>query len=168
MIIRCAHKAILPISELKKKFHPKNRNKHSDEQIKRLAEILKYQGVRYCAKISNQSGYITSGHGRVLASEYNKWKEFPVDYQDYDSPDQEYADIQADNLIGLESEVDLSGIQNDVLDMGPDFNVDMLGKLNFHIGPINFEPGDVEDQGQLDQKKPTTCPNCGEEFVEKG
>jgi DNA modification methylase len=146
MIIRCVHKELAPISELKKKFHPKNRNKHGDDQIKRLAEILKYQGVRYCAKISYQSGYITSGHGRILAAEYNGWTEFPVDYQDYDSPEQEYADVQADNAIASWSELDLAGINMDILDMGPDLNIDLLGIKDFVIEPIEkFEAQTDQD-----------------------
>ena len=29
----------------------------------------------------------------------------------------------------------------------------------------DFQPGSAEDQGQLDQKKPITCPHCGKEFT---
>jgi hypothetical protein len=166
MIIRCKYSKIVPIAELN--LNPKNRNKHPAEQIERLAAILIHQGWRYCVKVSNQSGLVTSGHGRIEAALLNGWKSVPVDYQDYDTPEQEYADSVADNAIALEAELDLAGIQTDVLSMGSDFNVDMLGKLNFHIGPMDFDPGDESEQGQLDQKKPITCPNCGEEFVNKG
>ena len=31
--------------------------------------------------------------------------------------------------------------------------------------PPNFAPGTEDEQGRLDQKKPITCPNCGEEFT---
>ena len=31
--------------------------------------------------------------------------------------------------------------------------------------PPNFLPGTEDDQGHLDQKKPITCPHCGEDFV---
>jgi DNA modification methylase len=135
MIIRCSHAGVLSIADLKAKFHPKNRNKHPESQIARLAEILKYQGVRYPAKISNRSGNITSGHGRILAAEHNGWDVFPVDYQDYDSEEQEYADVQADNAIALWAELDFSGINADLPDLGPDFDIDMLGIKNFVLEP---------------------------------
>jgi ParB family chromosome partitioning protein len=31
----------------------------------------------------------------------------------------------------------------------------------------DFQPVGVEEQGRLDQKKPVTCPHCGEEFTPK-
>jgi len=33
------------------------------------------------------------------------------------------------------------------------------------IVPPNFEPVDMSEQPRLDQKKPITCPHCGEEFT---
>ena len=48
---------------------------------------------------------------------------------------------------------------------GPDFDLEMLGLKNFTIEPPNFEPGSLDDQGKLDEKKPVQCPNCGEQFV---
>jgi len=42
------------------------------------------------------------------------------------------------------------------------FSVDELAEAMGMGG--DFEPGSIEDQGRLDQKKPVTCPNCGHEF----
>lgn len=103
-VVRCLYDKLVSTKKLKP--HPKNRNSHPKDQIERLAEILKYQGFRYPIKVSNQSGFITSGHGRVEASNLNGWKEVPVNYQDYDNEDQEYADVQADNAIAFWSELD--------------------------------------------------------------
>lgn len=135
MIIRCAHSAMVPIADLKKKFNPKNRNKHPQAQLDRLSRILAYQGARYCAKISNQSGWITSGHGRILAAEIAGWTEYPVDFQDYENPEQEYADLQADNAIALWAELDLAGVNLDLAELGPDFDIDHLGLENFTLDP---------------------------------
>lgn len=166
MIIRCLYDKLVPIAELKTKFHTKNRNKHPQDQIDRLVKILKYQGARYCAKISNRSQLITSGHGRILAAEQAGWDSYPVNYQDYDSEEQEYADIQADNAIASWAELDLSGVNSDLSDLGPDFDIELLGIKSFVIDIPNFEPGSEDDQGKLDEKKPiiTQCPNCGECF----
>jgi hypothetical protein len=37
-------------------------------------------------------------------------------------------------------------------------------RLEFFSDP-SFSPGTEDEQGQLDQKKPVTCPKCGESFV---
>lgn len=147
MIIHCQYDKLLPISEIKAKFHPRNRNIHPIEQIKRLANILKYQGIRYPVKLSNRSGYMISGHGRILAAEYNGWKEFPVVIQHYDNEVQEYADLTADNAIASWSELDFAGINSDLSDLGPDLDIDMLGIKNFVVDPIEkLEPGCDEDE----------------------
>ena len=99
--------------------HPKNRNAHPSDQIKRLAKILEYQGFCYPIKISKLSGYITSGHGRLEAAKLNGWTEVPVNYQDYEDETQEYADLQADNAIASWAELDFSGINADLGDLGP-------------------------------------------------
>ncbi len=147
------------------KAHPKNRNRHPKEQIERLAQILKYQGFRYPVKVSNQSGFVTSGHGRIEAALLNGWDTVPVSYQDYDSEEQEYADVQADNAVASWSELDLSAINADIGELGPDFNLDMLGIKQFSLDP-SFEVGSIDDQSKLDEKKIVImeCPHCKESF----
>ena len=161
----CLYDEMVPVGELKP--HPKNRNKHPDEQIARLAGILKYQGFRYPVKVSKRTGFVTSGHGRILAAKANGWAMVPVNFQDYDSEEMEYADVQADNAIASWAELDLSGINSDLTDLGPDLDLNMLGLKEFTLVAPEFEPGTEDDQGKLDQKKPVQCPNCGEQFVPK-
>lgn len=129
--IHCLFDEMVKPSKLKK--HPKNRNKHPKEQIERLAKILSYQGFRYPIKVSKLSGFITSGHGRAEAAKLLKLTEIPVVYQDYESDEQEYADVQSDNAIASWSELDLSDINTDIQDLGPDFDIDLLGIKNFTI-----------------------------------
>lgn len=157
MIIRCLYDKLLPIEELKKKFHPKNRNQHPPEQITRLAKILKYQGARSPAKISNQSDLITTGHGRILAAEEAGWEAYPVNFQDYDNEDQEYADLQADNSVAAWAELDLAGINADLGDLGPDFDIDLLGIKDFVLEPAEkLDPGCDEDEVP-EHVEPKTC-----------
>lgn len=125
MKIHCLYDKLVNPKELK--FHPQNRNKHPEDQIERLAEILEYQGWRYPVKVSKRTGFITSGHGRVMAALKNKWKEVPVNEQEYDDGDQEYADVQADNAIASWASIDLSSIKVDIKDLKADFNIKMLG-----------------------------------------
>lgn len=162
--IHCKFDAMVNISDLI--GHPKNRNKHSKDQIDRLAKLFEYHGIRHPIIISKRSGFIVAGHGRKAAAVKLKLKTFPVVYQDFDSEEAEYAFLQADNAIALWAELDLSAINADIPDLGPDFDIDVLGIKNFTIDKINFEPGTEEEQGKLDEKKPliTQCPNCGECF----
>ena len=135
MIVHCPHDRLVPVKELK--AHPQNRNKHPQEQIERLAKILEYQGWRYPIKVSKRSGFITSGHGRLEAAKHLGLKEVPVSFQDYADESMEYADLQADNAIASWSELDLSAINADIGDLGPDFDIDLLGIENFVIEPAD-------------------------------
>lgn len=129
------------------KPHPKNRNQHSKEQVARLAQIIKYQGWRSPIIVSKLSGFIVAGHGRLEAAYKLKQKEVPVVYQDFIDEAQEYAFLVSDNAIASWSELDLSGINTDIGDLGPDFNIDLLGIENFTIEVADkLEPGCDEDE----------------------
>jgi len=144
MKVHCAHDKLAKIDSLKP--HPKNNNKHPEEQIKRLAKILDYQGWRYPIKISKQSGFITSGHARLEAAKANGWKKVPVNIQDYESDEQEYADITADNAIASWSELDLSSINAEIGELGPDFDIELLGLKDFELEPADKIPMCDEDE----------------------
>lgn len=143
MIVRFNADALIKIKDLK--LHPKHRNKHPQDQVERLAKILKYQGWRYPVKISKRSGTVTSGAGRILAAKFNKWDEVPVSYQDYDDETQEYADVQSDNAIASWSELDFSAINLDVGELGPDFDIDLLGIKNFTVDVADKDLGDEDE-----------------------
>lgn len=151
MIVHCPHDALVSVKELKP--HPKNRNKHPKEQIERLARILEYQGWRYPIKVSKLSGFITSGHGRLEAARHLKLKEVPVSFQDYTDEAQEYADLQADNAIASWAELDFSGINSDIVDLGPDFDLDLLGIKDFKLEPEKIEQEEIKGEESLDLKQ---------------
>lgn len=140
MKIHCQYTRVVPTHELKRLFNEENANEHPENQIERLAEILRYQGIRQPAKISVRSGKLTAGHGRILAAELNHknypkegWDQFPVSDQDYDNEDQERADLHADNEIARWSITNYSKINTQMGEFDPSFNVDMLGIRNFQI-----------------------------------
>lgn len=151
MQIRCLYDKLVPISELTP--HPKNRNQHPDDQIDRLAKILKYQGWRYPIKVSKQTGLITSGHGRLEAAKKNGWTQVPVNYQDYENETQEYADLQADNAIASWAELELAKINLDLPELGPDFDLEMLGLKDFELEPADKFHAD-EDEVPEPPKEP--------------
>ncbi len=125
--------------------HPKNPNAHTPEQIERLAQIIEFQGWRYPIKVSRRSGFVTSGHGRMDAAQLRGWAQVPVSFQDYDTEAQEYADIVSDNAIAEWSVLDLARINTDIIELGPDFDIDLLGIKDFTLDPSEGEPGADED-----------------------
>jgi DNA modification methylase len=114
-----------------------NRNKHPQEQIERLADIIKYQGFRNPLIISNRSGLVVAGHGRLLAAKFLNMTHVPVIYQDFESEEQEYAAQVSDNAIASWAELDLSAINVDLPNLGPDFDINMLGIKDFVLEPAD-------------------------------
>jgi DNA modification methylase len=135
---------LIAISEIKE--NPKNRNTHPKEQIERLTEIIRHQGFRQPVVVSNRTGLMVAGHGRLLAAKELRLSEVPVMYQDFESEEQEYAFGVSDNAIAAWAELDLSGINFDVPELGPDFDLDMLGIKDFVLEPAEkFEAQSDED-----------------------
>lgn len=157
MKIYCKYDSLLNPKKLKN--HPKNRNKHGQDQIDRLSELYKYHGIRHPIIVSNLSNCIVAGHGRKLAAIRAGIEEYPVVYQDFDSTETEYAFLQADNAIALWAELNIERINEDLADLGPDFNIDMLGIRDFTLDVSDkFEdkdadevPEEVEPQAKLGQ-----------------
>lgn len=144
--------------------NPKNNNKHTEEQKERAHKIFDYQGFRNPLTISKRSGLLVAGHLRLEVAKEKGIKELPCMYQDFESEEQEYAHMTADNALASWAELDLSQINQDFIDLGP-FDVDFLGVKDFNVVP-EFSLGTIEDQGKLDEKQPliTQCPSCGECF----
>ena len=110
--------------------HDKNANKHPKKQIEMLAKILKYQGWRHPIVVSNLSGKIVAGHGRLEAARINQWLEAPVDFQDFDDVHQEIAFLYSDNKIQELAEHDDELLKQTAIDMdfkGVGFDLDLLG-----------------------------------------
>lgn len=159
MMIRCAHTEVVDIDLLVP--NPRNPNKHSDQQIELLAKIMKHQGWRNPIVVSKRSGFITKGHGRLMAAKLNGWTQAPVDKQDYETEADEYADMVADNKIAELSQTDLSMVIEDA-HLIEGLDLDLLG-----IPDFNFE--DIQRGSEIEKppkkaKKVITCPHCGEDI----
>lgn len=157
----------VPIKNLKP--HPKNSNKHPKDQIKRLAKILKYQGFRSPIQVSNLSGCIVVGHGRLEAAKLNGLTKVPVSYQDFENEEQEIAHLNADNAIALWAEIDLSLVEGSIKGFDPDFDTDFLGFNGFERkADEEKEYSNKEiDLENLTENLNTICPKCGFEFEKK-
>lgn len=125
-VVRCAHKKLMDPAKLSP--HPMNPNTHSPKQIEMFIAILQFQGCRRPVTVSNRSGFVTKGHGQLMSYLEAGWKEVPVDYQDYDSDEEELADLVADNQLARMSEMNTGKLQEIgvQLDTGA-FNMTLLG-----------------------------------------
>ena len=140
--IHCAHDSVMDAATLVP--NPRNPNKHSDEQIRLLAKIILLQGWRAPITVSNRSGLIVRGHGRLDAAKAAGLELCPVDYQDYESDEAELADLVADNHLSELAETDRPALKDllESLDTGilddleiTGFTEDALKELmsEFHV-----------------------------------
>jgi len=147
--------------------HPKNRNTHPKGQIDLLGKIISAQGWRNAIVVSNQTGYITKGHGRLLAAQDQGLVKCPVDYQDYADEATEWADLIADNKIAELAIMDNAALKDDLIELDT-FNMDMdltgfcQDELQDFICEVNDPPPDTESKNGL---TPVSCPKCGHEFT---
>ena len=153
----CAHDALVPLAELKP--NPRNPNQHPQRQIDKLAKIIAGNGWRTPITVSNRSGLITRGHGRLLAARALGLAEVPVDYQEYASQAAEWADVVADNKIAELAEMDddlLFGVMEEIkLDDSFDVNLtgfdlteidDFLADHDTHASPQLSDPDYIPDK----------------------
>src|SRR5947207_13583562 len=102
--INCAHDKLVETDKLKP--NPENPNKHDAAQLALYAKILLHQGWRKALTVSNQSGFIVTGHGAWLTAKAQGWPTVPVDYQDFASKADEIAPMIADNKLAQMAELD--------------------------------------------------------------
>ena len=114
----CAHDVIEPIEKLVP--NPKNPNNHPAEQITLLARIITATGWRQPITVSSRSGFIVKGHGRLRAAREAGLTEVPVDYQNYATEAEEYADLVADNRIAELAEIDKAMLADVFKDIDPE------------------------------------------------
>jgi ParB-like chromosome segregation protein Spo0J len=149
--------------------HPKNMHQHSEDQIERLSKLIDYQGWRVPLIVEKGTNYIVAGNGRHMVAEKKGIKKVPVIYQEFESEAQLYAFIVSDNAIGKDTwaTLDLSQINLDIQDLGPELDIDMLGLKSFKVDPIDNL--DLNQEPRVDEIKTTmvTCPECSHRFDSK-
>ena len=122
----CRYDEAVDITELVE--NPRNPNKHPDKQIAMLAKIIKSQGWRQPITVSKRSGFIVKGHGRLQAAKVLNVENVPVEFQDYATEADEYADLIADNRIAELAEPDALMIDELLKDaMFEDFDLELTG-----------------------------------------
>ena len=126
--------------------NPKNNNKHSTEQIERLTKLIKYQGFRNPVVVSNRTGFLVVGHGRIEAAKLAGLDKVPAIFQDFDTEAQEYAYLTSDNEIARWAEFDKDQFDIDLKDLGldEDFDLDLFGLPELDI-PVEVLDSEGED-----------------------
>ncbi len=151
--------------------NPRNPNQHPQKQIELLAKIIKNQGWRAPITVSNRSGFIVRGHGRLLAAQLLGLGQVPVDRQDYATEAEEWTDLIADNRIAELSAADpallaelLEELGSSDIDMAlTGFDQSELDQLLQRFGIPDQDFPEYDETIEKDVKK-VVCPHCGEEF----
>lgn len=129
---KCSYTSLVEIEKIVP--NPKNNNRHTVEQIERLAKIINFQGMRSPIVISNRSGFVVKGHCRLEAVKKLGWEKIAVDYQDYENEAIEYADMTADNEIARWAELDYYAFKNDSKELDLEgIELDLFGLRSFEI-----------------------------------
>lgn len=148
------------------KPHPRNPNTHPEDQIKLLANIIAKTGWRSPIVVSKRSGFMTKGHGRLMAAQMLGLKTVPVDFQDYPDEAAELADMVADNRIAELAEFDRATLKDilqdldtgafDMLTTGFDLPAIEALMTEFHVPEENTP---IDEGAMADTKN--ECPKCG-------
>lgn len=174
--IYCAYDKMVKVEDLKP--NPRNPNQHPSNQIAMLARIITENGWRAPITVSTRSGYIVRGHGRLQAAIEAGLTECPVDFQDYESDEQELQDLLADNRIAELSENDgelLNDILKELSESGADIELTGFTDLDIDFGSEieDMNVDDVEDKessiGKLviNDKRYVVAEDEAELFIER-
>jgi ParB-like chromosome segregation protein Spo0J len=165
--VYCSHDEIVDVVSLVP--NPRNPNKHPDKQIELLAKIIQNQGWRAPITVSNRSGFIVRGHGRLEAAKILDVEQVPIERQDYATEAEEWADLIADNRLSELSEIDNVILKDLLLEIDTgEFDMDLTGFMEAEIESLmtqhHVEP---ESEPEKPDKigEPVECPNCGHEFI---
>lgn len=160
MKVECAYDELVPLEKIIP--NPRNPNTHSKQQIFLLAKIIAAQGWRAPITVSNRSGFIVRGHARLEAARELKLPEAPVDFQDYATEAEEWADLVADNRIAELAEMDLPKLKDILqeLDDG-DFDMDLTGFDSSALEGLMTQEHRTDGEKGIGEEAAFTCPQCG-------
>lgn len=164
--VYCSQPVMVDVEDLKP--NPANPNMHPDEQLRLIAKALK-EGWREPITVSNRSGLIVRGHGRLMAAKAMGETQVPVDYQDYESEFDEMSDLVRDNELARQSMFNLPVLKDiiegfdvgvgdlELFGMGEDNLAELMQQ--FHVEPLSLSELEPAERGS--GTEPNKCPKCG-------
>lgn len=127
----CSHDALISIEETIP--NPRNPNQHTPQQADVLGNIIQATGWRQPITISKRSGFITKGHGRLMAAQRKGWTQVPADFQEYATEAEEWSDLIADNRLAELSTIDNELLVDLIKEIGDDVPLELTGFSNEDI-----------------------------------
>lgn len=149
-----------------------NTRTHDAKQVAQVAASIKEFGFTNPILIDGQNGII-AGHGRLLAAQKLNMEFVPCLRIDYLTDAQRRAYVIADNKLALNAGWDDEALSAEIERLSEDgFDLDLIGFDHETINDllngeeVNFEPGNEDDQGKLDELDPkfVKCPSCQHVF----
>lgn len=149
------------ISDVKPaKYNPRD---ISDSAFEGLKESIKKFGLVDPLIVNTRTNVLVGGHQRLKACEALGMTHVPVVEVDLSLAEEKALNVTLNNQ-------KISGFYTDALqDLLDEIKIDVPEFEELKLDALfpelpDFEPGDEDDQGKLDEKKLNVCPECGNEF----
>lgn len=147
--------------------HPENPR---DGDVDRIQESITANGFYGALVVQKRTGHILVGNHRYLAARQAGLQQLPVLLVDIDD-DQARRILLADNRTSDTAGWDETALVSMLKDLavtpegltGTGYTSGDLDAL-IRVNEPDFQPTDGAEQPRLDQRNPTTCPQCGFEW----
>lgn len=144
--------------------NPRNWRIHPKAQQEALAGMLGQVGWVQDVIVNRRTGHVVDGHLRVALAISRGEPAVPVVYVDLEEEEERLVLAALDPLAAMAA-TDKDQIAALVGELRVDDEA-LAGMLAGLAGIVpDFQPVGEDEQGRLDQKKTTTCPECGHVFT---
>jgi hypothetical protein len=146
--------------------NPKNFRRHPSHQSAALKGVLTQVGWVQDVIVNQRTGFLVDGHLRVELAMREGQAVIPVKYVDLSPEDEALVLATLDPISALATaDADaLAALLEDVQTQDASL-LAILEDLAHNSGiPPEFSPVGIDEQGRLDEKAMTTCPECGHVF----
>lgn len=147
--------------------NPLNFRKHPQAQRDALRDAIAEVGFIRSVTVNKRTGNLIDGHERVWQALTTEQPLIDVEYIDLSEEDEKKALATMDPISEM-AQVDGAALDLLLRDVqtGSEALQTMLAELAADAGiiPPDFQPVGADEQGRLDEKSKTKCPECGHEF----
>jgi ParB-like chromosome segregation protein Spo0J len=147
--------------------NPRNWRMHAQHQQAALSGVLQEVGVVQNVICNRTTGHLIDGHLRVTLAMRANQPSIPVTYVELSEAEEALVLATFDPISALAgTDQELLRALLDEVSTGEEAVQQMLSDLaaNEGIIPPDFAPVGIDEQGRLDEKAKTVCPECGHVF----